>query len=250
MTSVAGGRAKRRKLAQALAARPAVLTDGRSPAPRVVGDLLIALRKAGAVMISPPVCAGCGKHLRTLQRRGQDWYCAVCGPRPGRCAACGQQRIITSLDRRGQPRCASCPDRDDRDPLAVLAEVVGRLDPSLPAKRSPPQPGGCSPGPPSCASWPGPWRTCRGCSPGPARRRRCRACCGSSTSSATPERSRSSARPARAAAGSSAFTGGLAGSGAAATASPGPEPSRARGAGPSASPPSATRPACRCVLTA
>ena len=30
---VAGGRAKRRKLAQALTQRPAILTDGRSPAP-------------------------------------------------------------------------------------------------------------------------------------------------------------------------------------------------------------------------
>jgi hypothetical protein len=132
---VAGGRAKRRKLAQALTARPAVLTDGLSPAPRVVGDVLIALRKAGATVISPPACAGCGRHLRTLQRRGQNWYCAVCGPRPGRCAACGQERIITSFDRHGQPRCASCPDRDDRDPLAVLVTVVARLDSSLPAEQ-------------------------------------------------------------------------------------------------------------------
>jgi hypothetical protein len=36
VSGVAGGRAKQRKLAQALAARPAVLTDGRSPAPRVI----------------------------------------------------------------------------------------------------------------------------------------------------------------------------------------------------------------------
>lgn len=132
---VAAGRAKRRKLAQALAERPAILTDGRSPAPRVAGELLIALRNAGAVVISPPVCAGCGRHLQTLQRRGQDWYCAVCGPRQGRCAACGRERIITSLDRQGQPRCARCPDRDDRDPLAVLAETVRKLDPSLPAEQ-------------------------------------------------------------------------------------------------------------------
>jgi hypothetical protein len=41
---VAGGRAKRRRLAQALVDKPALLTEGRSPAPRVVGDLLIALR--------------------------------------------------------------------------------------------------------------------------------------------------------------------------------------------------------------
>src|SRR5680860_1801121 len=79
---VSGGRAKRRRLAQALLEKPTLLADGCSPAPRVVGDLLIALRIAGAVNISPPVCAECGKRLRTLQRRGQDWYCGVCGHRP------------------------------------------------------------------------------------------------------------------------------------------------------------------------
>ena len=105
VAGVAGGRAKRRKLAQALVARPAVLTDGRSPAPRVIGDLLIALRKAGATVISPPACAGCGKELRTMQRRGQDWYCAVCGPRRERCGACGNTRPVTFRDREGQPRC-------------------------------------------------------------------------------------------------------------------------------------------------
>ena len=135
VTSVAGeGRAKRRRLACALAARPQILTDGRSPAPRVVGDLLIALRRAGATIISAPACAGCGKQLRSLQRRGQDWYCAVCGLRPGRCASCGQQQIIATLDRQGLPRCGHCPDRDDRDPLAVLTETVRKLDPSLPAE--------------------------------------------------------------------------------------------------------------------
>src|SRR5437879_595862 len=103
VTRVAGGRAKRRRLAQALLDRPAVLADGRSPAPRSVGDLLIALRTAGATAISPPVCAECGKQLRTLQRRGQDWYCAACGPRPRRCAACGQLQIIVSVDRQGRP---------------------------------------------------------------------------------------------------------------------------------------------------
>src|SRR5438105_1107576 len=82
---VAGGRAKRRRLAQALRDRPGVLTDGCSPAPRVVGDLLIALRTAGAMGVSSPVCAQCGKQLRTLQRRGEDWYCGLCGPRRAQC---------------------------------------------------------------------------------------------------------------------------------------------------------------------
>ena len=76
-TGVAGGRAKARRLAAALASRPGVLVDGRSPAPRVVGELLLALHRAGATAICPPCCAECGKQLGSLQRRGQHWYCTV-----------------------------------------------------------------------------------------------------------------------------------------------------------------------------
>lgn len=94
VTTVAGGRAKSRTLAAALNCRPAPLGDGRSPAPRALGDLLIALRQAGAREISPPVCTECGKHLRTLQRRDQDWYCGVCGPVYVYCSACGKNRRI------------------------------------------------------------------------------------------------------------------------------------------------------------
>jgi hypothetical protein len=133
VTEVARGRAVRRKLAQALADRPGILADGRSPAPKVAGDLLLALRKAGATTISPPACAGCGKHLRTLSRLGQDWYCGGCARRDGQCSACGREAPITGLDRKGQPRCARCPDRDDRDPLAVLTAAVTVADPSLTA---------------------------------------------------------------------------------------------------------------------
>jgi len=92
---VAGGRAKRRRLAQVLFEQPSVLDDGRSPAPRVVGDLLIALGTAGASNISSPVCASCNKALRTLQRRGEDWYCGVCGPVRESCAACAKTRPVT-----------------------------------------------------------------------------------------------------------------------------------------------------------
>ena len=132
--SVAGGRAKRRKLAAALAERPAVLADGRSPAPRVIGDLLIALRKAGATVISPPACAGCGKDLATMQRRGQDWYCSACGPRREPCGACGSARPVTFRDRDGQPRCRRCPPGDGRDPAAVIAAIVAAIDPAVPAQ--------------------------------------------------------------------------------------------------------------------
>jgi hypothetical protein len=131
VTAVARGRAVRRRLAAALAARPEILADGRSPAPRVAGDLLLALRKVGATVISPPVCAGCSRQLRTLSRLGQDWYCGGCASRPGRCSACGRETLIKSRDRAGGPRCARCPDRDDRDPLAVLSAAVTAADPSL-----------------------------------------------------------------------------------------------------------------------
>lgn len=127
---VVGGRAKSRQVAAALAARPAVLLDGLSPAPRAIADLLIALRKAGARSISAPCCAECGKSLRTIQRRGQDWYCAVCGPRPDRCAACGELGRITTKDRAGRPRCQRCPDEDQRDPIASIVGQVIALDPA------------------------------------------------------------------------------------------------------------------------
>src|SRR5260370_30097089 len=120
VTSVAGGRAKRRKLAQALAERPSVLTDGRSPAPRAVGELLIVLRKAGAWAVSPPACTGCGKDLRTMQRRGQDWYCGVCGPVRLPCAACGNTRRVASRDRAGHPPCPQSPPAPTPHPAQLL----------------------------------------------------------------------------------------------------------------------------------
>ncbi len=130
---VAGGRAKRRNLAQALAQRPAILTDGRSPAPLAAGNLLIALRKAGSTAIAAPLCAGCGKSLRCLQRRGQDWYCGVCGPVREPCAACSKTGRVHSRDRDGQPRCARCPPGDGRDPVEIVVQIVTAADPGLPA---------------------------------------------------------------------------------------------------------------------
>lgn len=129
VTGIAGGRAKSRRLATALAARPTVLRDGLSPAPRAIADLLIALRRAGARSVSPPHCAECGKPLRTFQRRGQDWYCAVCGPRPEPCSACGNTRRVSTRDRSGKPRCQQCPDEDTRDPITVITAQVTALQP-------------------------------------------------------------------------------------------------------------------------
>jgi len=133
--ALAGGRAKQRRLAQALLDNPDVLLHGRSPAPRAIGDLLLALRRIGAQRVSPPICAGCGRTLRNLQRRGEHWYCAPCVKPPHRaCASCGQTKAVITVDRGGQPRCKQCPDDADRDPLVVLADVVAQLDASLPAE--------------------------------------------------------------------------------------------------------------------
>jgi hypothetical protein len=136
VTQVAPRRAQRRRLATALVAQPSVLSDGRSPAPRGTGDLLIALRDAGAQEISAPRCAECGKGLRTLQQRGGRWYCSVCasGLSQALCASCGRSRPTASRDRRGHPRCDRCPDRDDRGPMAVLVELICRIDPCLSAE--------------------------------------------------------------------------------------------------------------------
>lgn len=133
--AVAGGRSTRRRLAQALLDRPEVLLDGRSPAPRAVADLLIAVRKAGATGMSLPVCAECGKQLRTVQRRGEHWYCGVCGPVRQPCAACGQLRRVRCRDREGQPRCTQCPPSDGHDPTDLIVEVVTGVDPTLSADR-------------------------------------------------------------------------------------------------------------------
>lgn len=135
ITTVAAGRVKRRRLAQALAERPSLLIEGRSPAPRVVGELLIALRKAGAMVVSAPCCATCGKHLRTLNRRGQDWFCSVCGPARERCARCGVIRRVGCRDRQGRPRCAGCPPDEDGDPTQIVVEVVAAVDPTIPAAK-------------------------------------------------------------------------------------------------------------------
>jgi hypothetical protein len=131
VVAVAGGRAKRRRLAQALAERPGVLVDGRSPAPRAVGDLLIALRKAGADRLAWPCCTDCAKALRSMQRRGQDWYCGTCGPVREPCSVCGHNRPVAVRDQHGLPCCEACRPQSEPDPLERVIEVVRALDPDV-----------------------------------------------------------------------------------------------------------------------
>ena len=149
---VAAGRAKRRRLAQALLDRPSLLTDGRSPAPRVAGDLLIALRQAGAVIISPPVCAGCGKQLRTCSAAARTGTAGSAAPARAMRRLRAQQPVSVR-DRQGRPRCGRCPDRRDPDPVEDRRRGGHRgVDPSLPAGTVAPRPRRAAPGRPAAAA--------------------------------------------------------------------------------------------------
>lgn len=132
VNDVAPGRAKARRLALALTDRPGLLVDGRSPAPLVVGELLIAIRAAGAEHVAPPRCTDCDRPIRgTLARNGENWYCHVCGRPRERCVSCGNMRPVARRDRHGEPHCLRCPVRDSRDPDSVLVELITSCDPAL-----------------------------------------------------------------------------------------------------------------------
>ena len=108
----------------------AVRRPDRRPVPstRAIGDLLIELRKAGASAIAAPVC---GEQLRTLQRKGQDWYCSVCGQERTERTTCGNVRRLGFQDRKGLPRCKMCPDTDDREAAAVAPELITAIAPGV-----------------------------------------------------------------------------------------------------------------------
>ena len=130
VTRVAGGRAKRRRLARVLLDAPALLTTGGPPVPWAAGQLLLGLRAAGAGAIAAPCCGECGRGVSYLISRKGCVICSPCRDRPQRCAGCGEERRVSTRDRRGQPRCDRCPDTDG-DPVAALAKVVAGLDPAF-----------------------------------------------------------------------------------------------------------------------
>ena len=86
------------------------------------------------MQVSPPCCAECHKHLNSLQRRGQDWYCGTCGPIREMCCACGLTRPVAVRDHQQRPRCVACPLEEDRDPLDIVIEVVTGIDPTITAQ--------------------------------------------------------------------------------------------------------------------
>ena len=134
VAGVAGGRAKRRRLAHALIDNPAVLIDGRSPAPRVVGDLLLALRRAGAAAVSPPICAECGKALGSMQRRGEDWFCGVLRSRARTLRRLREHTAGGLPGPRRTTPMRQLPARDGADPVDVIVDVVTASTPPCPPR--------------------------------------------------------------------------------------------------------------------
>ena len=186
---VGGGRAKRRRLALALAGNPSVLTAGRSPAARVVGDLLIALRAAGAKVISPPRCAGCGRerHLGAAPGRELVLRAVLCRPedlRGLRPRAAGRRSGTGTAGR----AAAGALTRTTSDPVTALVGIITAIDAGLPRRGGRAQ---RSAGDRHQAGSPaetglGVCTTSPELLTGDGARRHSRRCCGSSTRSARP----------------------------------------------------------------
>ncbi|MGH3687352.1 MAG: hypothetical protein ACRDSM_20350 [Pseudonocardiaceae bacterium] len=102
-----------RQLAATLAADPAALFVG---APPVIGRLIAALRAAGSAL-PQPACASCGRTDRPLTRSDAGGVCPRCRRRQlaTACARCGVVKPVASRDGDGQPVCARCADRPQRE---------------------------------------------------------------------------------------------------------------------------------------
>lgn len=73
---IADTRAKLRRLAQALATSPDLLTTGRPEGPRLIELLVRALQPHGASRLVMPRCAGCGKNNPLRRVDGNKRLCA------------------------------------------------------------------------------------------------------------------------------------------------------------------------------
>jgi len=134
ITTLAKGRATQRRLAQALSERPGLLTDGRSPAQRVVGDLLIALRQAGGDTHLAAMLCHLWEAPADLPAPWRATGTARCaGRKPCRAAPVEDPRI-GFRDRAGEPRCHGCPPDDGADPMEIILAVLAAADPGISAE--------------------------------------------------------------------------------------------------------------------
>ena len=90
VTALGAGRAKRRRLAQAICDDSRLLSTGGPPVPWAVGQLLLGLRAAGADRIAAPRCGECGRTVCYLISRRGCVICSPCRDTPQTCALCGE----------------------------------------------------------------------------------------------------------------------------------------------------------------
>ncbi|MDR7170493.1 hypothetical protein J2W56_004244 [Nocardia kruczakiae] len=127
----------RRRLAQAVAESPALLTCGLPEGPPLVDRLIRALREQGAVTVVQPCCPSCGKPAQRMSSRDENGVrrCVTCANRatgvfaPRPCAVCGRVLIPRSYDRDGLPRCELCPPDPGVDHIEWICDAIAVVDP-------------------------------------------------------------------------------------------------------------------------
>src|SRR2546430_1476382 len=95
--NLAGGRAKRRRLAQALLDGPTVLVDGRSPAPRAVADRSSRCARParrGSLRLSVPSAASSCAPSNAAVSTGTAGSAARCGNRARDAASSGASAAV------------------------------------------------------------------------------------------------------------------------------------------------------------
>lgn len=126
-----------RKLARALCLDVELLTSGRPEGPVYVHQLTKALVDRGATSVKRSRCAGCGgeKALPSLNETGQR-VCAYCDMvrRAQPCTACGRVKHASNRDAAGRPFCRNCwrtHADGPADPIGRIRDAVRDLQPNL-----------------------------------------------------------------------------------------------------------------------
>ena len=132
----AGGRQARGQFARELAAKPDLLTSGRSDASPTAYRLMKELRAQGFENIQLPRCSTCGRTQNLPHKDGNGGKrCGRCNRRATTpdCTACGEVRRSGYRIIDGAPYCTRCWKQDPRShetcaSCGNLGTIVGRKD--------------------------------------------------------------------------------------------------------------------------
>ncbi|MGW2789814.1 hypothetical protein ACWC9H_07805 [Streptomyces sp. NPDC001251] len=128
-------KSRHRRLAEALARDPDLLTSSRPEGPATVQALIRALQAIGAKRVVAPRCARCGKQHNLPHPDGDQRICAYCRMKKAAeeepCDVCGRCDYIAGRDHLGRARCVDHLDTGGQDPVYVVCDHVAALDPGL-----------------------------------------------------------------------------------------------------------------------